>query len=94
MPQSKDKYAVIKKAADGKITLETLDGKNVTKDVKETSLNRALKAGEDYMFMHPRTGMWTREIHLTSTMWKDIEEYIGTGIPVVAKKPTTKEVVA
>ena len=44
MPQSKDKYAVIKKAADGKITLETLD---VTKDVKETSLNNALKAGED-----------------------------------------------
>ena len=89
-PMNKDKYAVIKTDSTGKVSVTTLDGKEVTKNVKASSLDRAIKEKEQYMFLHPKNEIWTREIHMKSSMWLDVESYTGTGT-VSAQKPQVKE---
>ena len=50
----------------------------------------AVKEKEKYMFKHPKTTLWTREIHLKSDMWKDIEAYTSTSPVITAPKATKK----
>jgi len=93
MPQAKDTYAVIKKDANGKVTVTTLTGKDVTKLVKQVSLDRAIAEKEEYMYINPTTGLWTRERGLNSNQWKDIEAYTKTGASTTVKAVAPKKAV-